>query len=97
MHLKMLISILKSICAVSERTSSLKLLVICPRGWEADVLCGKSNLCILHWTHTHPILGTCLGTWEILLKGFNPHLQASRARDEHLRKAAGIPSITTHI
>lgn len=97
MHLKMLISILKSICAVSERTSSLKLLVICPRGWEADVLCGKSNLCILHWTHTHPILGTCLGTWEILLKGFNPHLQALRARDELLRKAAGIPSITTHI
>lgn len=55
MHLKMLISILKSIRAVSERKLSLKVLVICTRGWEADVLCGKSNLCILLWTHTpHP-------------------------------------------
>lgn len=97
MHLKMLISILKSICAVSERKSSLKVLVICTRSWEADVLCGKSNLCILLWTHTCPILGTCLGTWEILLKGFSPHLQALRARDEHLRKTSGILSITTHI
>ena len=76
----MLISISKSIRAVSERKSSLKVLVICTRGWEADVLCGKSNLCIHLWTHPRPILGTSLGTWEILLKGFSPHLQALRAR-----------------